>query len=421
VPVPAFVPAEVGTDQELPDSKLTALTCSKNGSDEGAPQQEDSKALPVHEACGSVQPALAYVPPTPASRRVHMLAQRVAPRVVSSPTQRAPLLACSAEDLVEEGHGAPGIMMGKGVAHIGTRAPSPSSSLSHVVSCTPNSVVGPSVSPPTCSASHGVASGSCMSHTPISRSLPISKLTKVVKSKPLVKVTMCHGGSGSGPVAERHRRQVRIAPSIARAGLGSSFPPCDAKQRGGIDSSGEVRVIPLLAESGSMVNPSGAQVQHQLSHSGGAAKRRRQSENMVNSNPMNLENLVRQRPSNLRIWTDKPNDDNRQAHNISVPDALPSRPNLLKQIRVDEGCNFLHRATERNDSASTAENTLRVQQGDGCAPATPPQQKCAHTDRRPVAGLLANPPTVSRDCVPHDADDQTRLPARIGCPKLHSE
>ena len=329
------------------------------------------------------------------------------PRVVSSPTQRAPLLACPAEILVEEGHGALGIIMGKGVAHIGTRAPSPSSSMSHVVSCTPNSVVGPSVSPPTCSASHGVASGSCMSHTPISRSLPISKLTNVVKSKPLVKVTMRHGGSGlacSGPVAERHRRRVRIAPSIARAGLGSSFPPCDAKQRGGIDSSVEARVKPLLAENGFMVNPTGAKVQPQSSHSGGAAKRRRQSENMVNEQSENLRNL--------RIWTHKPNDHSRQTHNITVPDALPSRPNLLKRIRVDEGCNSLHRATESNDSAWAADNTLRVQLGEGCAPATPPQQKCAHTDRRPVAGLLANPPTVSRECVPPAADD---------CPSLSSK
>ena len=246
-----------------------------------------------------------------------------------------------------------------------------------------------------------------MSHTPISRSLPISKLTKVVKSKPLVKVAMCHGGSGlacSGPVAERHRRQVRIAPSIARAGLGSSFPPCDAKQRGGIDSSVEARVKPLLAENGFMVNPTGAKVQPQSSHSGGAAKRRRQSENLVNEQSENL--------SDLRIWNDKPNDHKRQTHNSAVPDAFPSRPSLLKRIRVDEGCNSLHRATGSNDSASDADSTLRIQHGDGCAPPTPPQRKCAHTDRRPVAGLLANPPTVSRDWVPHDAGD---------CPKPNSK
>ena len=226
---------------------------------------------------------------------------------------------------------------------------------------------------------------------------------------------MCHGGSGlacSGPAAERHRRQVRIAPSIARAGLGSSFPPCDVKRRDGVDTSVEVRDKPLLAESGSKINPSGAQVQPQSSHSGGAAKRREQSENMVNRNPMNLENLVHQRPSNLRIWSDKPDDDKRQPHSITMPDAISSKPNVLKRIRVDEGCNSLHRATGSNDSASTAENALRVQQGDGCAPPTPPQRKCAHTDRRPVAGLLANPPTVSRACVPHDADD---------CPKPNSK
>jgi len=163
----------------------------------------------------------------------------------------------------------------------------------------------------------------------------------------------------------------------------------------GVDASCISQFKALSASSGSKV---------QSVRDGGAAKPLIQSENLA------VENLVTQ---NLGIWSKQlpkcnpshatpPTAPHESSVAFAVAPVAQSTPSELKRSSdaVDH-----HPCTPSN----------------GCCTGTLPQRKRAHTERRPVAGLLANPPTVSRDCVPHAADDQTRLPARIGCPKLHSE
>ena len=183
---------------------------------------------------------------------------------------------------------------------------------------------------------------------------------------------MCHGGSGlacSGPVAERHRKRIRVAPSIARPGLRSSVPPCGIELRNGVDTSVEVRGRPVSAKNGLKPNSSNALANSESSLSGGAAKRMRQSENLVHH------------PMNLRICSGKPRDIGAQPHRMTSPDAIPSERSKPKRDRFDEGCSSSQPETGGNDSASTAERSLRIQHGDGCTAPTPPQQKCARTDR----------------------------------------
>jgi len=121
--VSSLLLAKEVTDQKLPEKKIAVPARTKDVSDEGDPKQEDSQVILVPEACGSVQPALADVPPMPTSSRVQQsLAQRVAPRVVSSPTPPAPLLSLSTDNLVDEGRGALNIIMGIGTAHLDARA-----------------------------------------------------------------------------------------------------------------------------------------------------------------------------------------------------------------------------------------------------------------------------------------------------------
>ena len=131
------------------------------------------------------------------------------------------------------------------------RAPSSQSSVSHVVSCTSNSVSCPVVSPPSCSVDHVEVDGKCARQTLMAANLPISRLTNSVMNKTLVTNTMKRDSSGpacSGPVVVIPRKRIRVEPSTARVSLQS---------------------------------PSVAQDQIRLSCIGGAAKPNMQPENLV--------------------------------------------------------------------------------------------------------------------------------------------
>ena len=220
------------------------------------------------------------------------------------------------------------------------RAPSSQSSVSHVVSCTSNSVSCPVVSPPSCSVDHVEVDGKPERQTLMPTSLQISRLTNSVTNKTLVTSTMKRDSSGpacSGPVVVVPRKRIRVAPSTARVSLES----------------------PSVTQDRTRLSCIGGAAKPQIQHSIAPSSTRGQSENLVGKN--------------LKIWTVQPvgpsmpnTDDPTAQQDSSIASVLaPTMPAARVELKRSRS------ATDTKSQHKRAHGERALLLADGSSPRLP--------------------------------------------------